>query len=1164
MFTKVLVANRGEIACRIIRTLKKLQITSVAIYSDADRDSLHVSDADEAYRIGPAPVAESYLNQEAILKVAEETGAQGIHPGYGLLSESPDFAQACEDKGIRFIGPTPEQMQSFALKHKARELAEDTGVPLLPGTGVIASLEEAQTSAAEIGYPVILKSSGGGGGIGMSVCQDDAELQDNYETVRRLARSNFGSEDVFLEKFVAEARHVEVQAVGDGHGKVWVLGERDCSLQRRNQKVIEETPAPGLAAATRQSLLDAATRLLERVSYRSAGTVEFLYDEAAEAFYFLEVNTRLQVEHGVTEAVTGTDIVELMLQVAVGEEIDPAITLNGHAIEARVYAENPNKDFQPCTGLLTNVSFPENVRVDSWIAGGMEVTPFYDPLLAKIVVHAATREEAADALQKALQESRIDGITTNLPYLADIAGSERFREGTVSTRFLNDFEHVSHTVEVLSPGTLTTIHDSPGRIGYWEIGVPPSGPMDDLAFNLANQLVGNPQEAAGLEMTMMGATLRFHADSVIALAGADMGAVLDDVPVLPWKAITVNAGSTLRMGAIQGPGARTYLAIRHGLDVPPYLGSRSTFTLGAFGGHGGRPLRTGDVLNQNQLVATDPPLGQLDSGSVPTYTDSWEIGVLYGPHGAPEFFKDSYIDTFLATEWKVHFNSARTGVRLIGPKPEWARSDGGEAGLHPSNIHDNPYAIGAIDFTGDMPVILGPDGPSLGGFVCPFTIVEAELWKMGQLNAGDTVRFRLASETLESPIIGTISESEGRPEIVYRRSGDRNVLIEFGPPKLDIALRLKVHQMYDHLKAAAMPGVIDITPGIRSLQVHFDQSLTSAVVVEKLRGLEETLPPVEDYEVASRIVHLPLSWDDPSTQLAIDKYHATVRKDAPWYPSNIDFIRRINGLESIDEVYKTVFEASYVVLGLGDVYLGAPVATPLDPRHRLVTTKYNPARTWTPENAVGIGGAYLCIYGMEGPGGYQFVGRTVQMWNRYRTTEHFEDGKPWLLRFFDQVRFYPVSTEELAEMRHDFVRGRYQLKVEPSTFRLADYQGFLAENSDSIAAFRQQQRQAFQEERERWNDADELIDDDLVVEQEEEAPAPPGTVPIESPIAGNMWKLSVEEGDQVSAGQCVAILESMKMEMSIESPFDGVVAKLVSAPGSTIQPGQAILYLKTS
>lgn len=1155
MFSKILIANRGEIACRIIRTLKRLKIASVAIYSEADRDSLHVSDADEAYCVGPAAVAESYLQQEAILRIAQDTGAEGIHPGYGLLSESPEFAQACEDAGITFIGPTPDQMRAFALKHQARALAEEAEVPLLPGTGVLTSLEEAHAAATEIGYPIILKSSGGGGGIGMAVCQDDGELTANYETVRRLALSNFSNEEIFLEKFVAEARHVEVQALGDGNGSVWVLGERDCSLQRRNQKVIEETPAPNLSDAMRQSLSEAATQLMRCVSYRSAGTVEFLYDAHAEAFYFLEVNTRLQVEHGVTEAVTGIDIVEQMIRIAAGEAIDITVRLNGHAMEARVYAENPNKDFQPATGLLTNVDFPDDIRVDSWISSGLEVTPFYDPLLAKIVVHAPTRAEAAEALARALKASRIDGITTNLAYLADVAGAEKFGAGEVSTRFLNDFEHVSRTVEVLSPGTLTTVHDVPGRVGYWKIGVPPSGPIDSLAFRLANEIVGNPEDAAGLEMTMNGPTLQFHADSVIALTGADMGATLDDQPVSRWTSIAVRAGSTLRLGGIQGHGARAYLAIRNGIDVPLYLGSRSTFSLGAFGGHGGRPLRTGDVLSQDQLVAKEAPLDQLAEDRIPSYSKTWEIGVLYGPHGAPEFFKDTYIDTFLATDWEVHFNSARTGIRLIGPKPEWAREDGGEAGLHPSNIHDNPYAIGAIDFTGDMPVILGPDGPSLGGFVCPFTIIEDELWKIGQLSAGDQVRFHIVTEKLVSPIISSDDE------VVYRRSGDRNILIEFGPPKLDIGLRLKVHQMYEHVKAAELPSVLDITPGVRSLQVHFDHSESVESMTAKIREMEKTLPPVEDYEVQSRVVHLPLSWDDPSTREAIEKYHATVRKDAPWYPSNIDFIRRINGLDSMDDVYRTVFDASYVVLGLGDVYLGAPVATPLDPRHRLVTTKYNPARTWTPENAVGIGGAYLCIYGMEGPGGYQFVGRTLQMWNRYRTTAHFEPGKPWLLRFFDQVRFFPVTTEELTQIRHDFVRGRYEINVEESTFSIAKYQAFLDENAPSIAAFRKQQQQAFQEERQRWDDAEEILEEVIIAEPES---APEGTVPVESPIAGNMWKVCVEEGQTVTTGQPIAILESMKMEMTIESPFDGVVAKLVSPPGSTVAPGQAIAYLKTS
>ncbi|PLP20783.1 urea carboxylase, partial [Klebsiella michiganensis] len=434
------------------------------------------------------------------------------------------------------------------------------------------------------------------------------------------------------------------------------------------------------------------------------------------------------------------------------------------------------------------------------------------------------------------------------------------------------------------------------------------------------------------------------------------------------------------------------------------------------------------------------------------------LRVIYGPHGAPEFFAPEYIATFFATEWAVHFNSSRTGVRLIGPKPLWARDSGGEAGLHPSNIHDNPYAVGAVDFTGDMPVILGPDGPSLGGFVCPVTVIEADLWQLGQLKAGDKVRFvavdlptarRLAEgrraelatlshqaiawqpAPLTSPVVMTCGEADKR--LVARLSGDTHLLLEAGEPELDLVLRFRIHALMQALEAQSRDGAIDITPGIRSLQIHFQpETLPLETLLAWVRGEWSTVCLSDDLQVPTRVVHLPLSWDDPACRRAIDKYMTTVRQDAPWCPSNLEFIRRINDLPDEQAVWNTVFDASYLVMGLGDVYLGAPVATPLDPRHRLVTTKYNPARTWTAENSVGIGGAYLCVYGMEGPGGYQFVGRTLQMWNRYREVADFA-GKPWLLRFFDQLRFYPVSAEELLQIRRDFPLGRYPLRIEHST-----------------------------------------------------------------------------------------------------------------------------------
>ena len=348
MFNKVLIANRGEIACRIIRTLRRMGIPSVAVHSDADRHALHVLQADESIRLGAAPVAESYLRQDALIAAARDCGAEAIHPGYGFLSESAAFAEACESAGLVFIGPTPDQMRDFGLKHKAREIAARAGLPLLPGSELLADAEQAHREAARVGYPVMLKSSAGGGGIGMQLVLSESELAGALENVERLARKNFGRGGVFLERYVEQARHIEVQIFGDGSGKVIALGERDCSIQRRNQKVIEETPAVDLSPSQHDRLHKSAVRLGQAVSYRSAGTVEFVYDVKRAEFYFLEVNTRLQVEHCITEEVTGVDIVEWMIRTAAKEPIEliePAS--RGASIQVRLYAEDPGARLSP-------------------------------------------------------------------------------------------------------------------------------------------------------------------------------------------------------------------------------------------------------------------------------------------------------------------------------------------------------------------------------------------------------------------------------------------------------------------------------------------------------------------------------------------------------------------------------------------------------------------------------------------------------------------------------------------------------------------------------------------------------------------------------------------------------------------------------------------------
>ncbi|MCU4576432.1 urea carboxylase [Acinetobacter courvalinii] len=1197
MFKKVLIANRGAIACRVIRSLKKLGIQSVAVYSEADRDSLHVSLADEAIFIGDSAAQQSYLNIEKILAAAQHTGVEAIHPGYGFLSENAAFCDLCEQQGIAFIGPTSQQMRDFGLKHTARALAIQNNVPLLPGSQLLIDLEDALLQADRIGYPVMLKSTAGGGGIGMRLVWNEQELKEAYQTVSYLAQANFKDAGLYLEKFVENARHIEVQIFGDGQGHVIALGERDCSVQRRNQKVIEETPAPHLNEEQRRYIQQVAIQLMQSVQYRSAGTVEFVMDTDTQQFYFLEVNTRLQVEHGVTEQVYAVDLVEWMVTLASGDwqapqQIEPP---KGHSIQVRLYAEDPIKNFQPSAGLLTSVKFDAQSRVETWVETGSNVSPFYDPMIAKIIVTAEDREQAIIAMQNSLSNTEIAGIETNLEYLQEIIAGEVFQQGTQTTRFLNHFQWRTQKIEVLQAGIQTAVQDVTGRLGYWDVGVPPSGAMDALSLNVANQLLGNAFNSSGLECTLLGPTLKFHCDSQIAITGGEMEVSLDGQPVAMWSSINVRKGQVLKCGRIS-TGCRSYIGIKHGFNLPAYLGSLATFTLGQFGGHAGRNLLIGDML-----PITEAKIEQtvaLKSEHIPSFKTEWEIAVMYGPHGAPDFFTPNDVAMFFDQDWEIHFNSSRTGIRLIGPKPEWARIDGGEAGLHPSNIHDNAYAIGAIDFTGDMPIILGPDGPSLGGFVCPAVVINSELWKLGQLKAGDKVRFipvsyaqaqqleqryqsalqdetisqvnfspvfKAEPVTLKNAVLATLDQGADKPKVSYRPAGNQYLLVEYGELVLDLNLRFRIHALMQWVQQQNIQGIIDLTPGIRSLQIHFDSTVLEQLdLLRLLQVAESELPDIENMQVPSRTVYLPLAWEDSQTQLATEKYTQLVRPDAPWCPDNIEFIRRINGLASKQAVKDVVYDTAYLVMGLGDVYLGAPVATPLDPRHRLVTTKYNPARTWTPENAVGIGGAYMCVYGMEGPGGYQFVGRTTQVWSRYRQNPNFEPHKPWLLRFFDQIRFYEVSEPELLEMREDFKAGRLQLRIEEGVLNLKDYNAFLKDNESSIQAFKQVQQSNFEEERRRWHEAGlaEYVSERMdVLLEDSEITVPNGGMIVESHMPGSVWKIECTVGDIIEEGETLAVIEAMKIEIPILAPSKMKVDSILIDKAQTVKTGQALFTL---
>ncbi|XP_064633098.1 uncharacterized protein LOC135491275 [Lineus longissimus] len=863
--TKVLIANRGEIACRIIRTCKKMGIKTVAIYESSEENAMHALEADESLEL---PKGETYVSIDAITRLCQQAKVDAVHPGYGFLSENASFCEAVEKTGISFLGPTSETISEFGLKHKARDLAVLAGVPVVPGTHLLTGIKDAVKAASQLTYPALLKATGGGGGIGMQICSDEQQLRKVFTDCQRSAEKYFGNSGVYLEKYYPNSRHIEVQVFGDGLGRVIHLGERECSVQRRNQKVIEETPSPFLLdkPELRQEICDAAVKLAKSVNYRSAGTVEFIvvdegkgYPETGK-FYFLEMNTRLQVEHGITELTNGVDLVEWMLRLG-GRQTQGAINLdqfrwnpNGHAIEVRIYAENPSLNFQPSPGLLTEVTWPtsQNVRVDTWVKSGSKVSNTYDPLLAKMMVHGTDRAAAIDQMLNALSMTTVAGPFTNLDFLSTVIQHEDFMSGRTTTQLLKHVKYTPHAIRVLQGGPDTSVQDWPGRIGLRVYGIQPNGPMDDLAFRVANILVGNKPGVAGLEMTTWGSKLYFHVASLVAVTGADMKVTLSAPDgmtdtKLTWTRFYVPAGSTLSIGKIckGSSGCRSYLAVLGGIQVPDYLGSKSTYAAFGYGGFQGRILQANDMLplaiseEMPSDIEMDLPL---HSELKPAYCKNWEIQCMPGPHADPDYVTPAGMDEFFSVLWEVHYNSAKMGVRLKGPTPQWARKDGGDGGSHPSNIHDAGYGLGAINFTGNSPVVLTCDGPTQGGFTCPWTIVSSEMWKIGQVSPGDTVHFcpisiedalgiRSSQEdylaTVKQiatfphmpvpgptfPFLTKISSSDfatvdkshhgkailgqlpadqdcTRPSVQYRQSGDCYILIEYGDPKGSVDLNI--------------------------------------------------------------------------------------------------------------------------------------------------------------------------------------------------------------------------------------------------------------------------------------------------------------------------------------------------------------------------------------
>jgi acetyl-CoA carboxylase biotin carboxylase subunit len=441
MLKKVLVANRGEIALRVIRACQELEIPAVAVYSDADEEALHVRHADEAVNIGPPPAGKSYLNVEALIEAAKESGAEAVHPGYGFLAENASFAAACRDAGLEFVGPSPEAIERMGNKSAARRIALEADVPVVPGSEESASDDEAIETAEEIGYPVMVKAAAGGGGRGIRVAEDEEELRKALRVARQEAEKAFGDGSLYLEKLLVGPRHVEVQVMGDHEGNVIHLYERECSMQRRRQKIIEEAPSPGISLETREAMCEAAVRLAREVEYVGAGTVEFLVE--GDEFYFIEMNTRIQVEHPVTETLTGVDLVKEQLRVAGGEPLSleqDQVPFEGHAIEFRINAEDPDQDFMPSPGEISFLDVPggPGVRVDSAIYQGYKIPPFYDSMVGKLIVWALTREEAINRARRALREYRLEGIKTTIPLHMRLLEDEAFRSGEYHTGYLEE------------------------------------------------------------------------------------------------------------------------------------------------------------------------------------------------------------------------------------------------------------------------------------------------------------------------------------------------------------------------------------------------------------------------------------------------------------------------------------------------------------------------------------------------------------------------------------------------------------------------------------------------------------------------------------------------------------------------------------------------------
>ncbi|EGV63815.1 hypothetical protein CANTEDRAFT_121521 [Yamadazyma tenuis ATCC 10573] len=1212
---KVLVANRGEIACRIIRSCKENGLYTIGIYSTEDCDAMHVVQSDESHLL-PGVGANAYINIEEIVKIAIDCKADVVVPGYGFLSENSAFADALENAGIIFAGPSVESVETFGLKHSARVLAEKNHVPVVPGSNLIESDEEAVSRAREIGYPIMIKSTAGGGGMGLKVAYNENELIDSFNEVVSRGQTLFKNSGAFLEKYVEAGRHIEVQIFGNGKGGVVAFGERECSIQRRHQKVIEEAPSPFVVMPTynhkdlRTKLSRCAIQLASSINYKSAGTVEFLVDDETGEFYFLEMNTRLQVEHGITELIYNVDLMKLMLLQAEYEakgsyevDNDNIAIPSGHAIEVRVYAENPIKNFQPSPGILHLVEYPETalipgckLRIDHWVSTGSKISPYFDPLIAKIMVWGPDRQKATKGMIEVLENTKIYGPTNNIDYLTEILKSEAYQSGNTLTSFLNTtFKFEPSLIEFVKSGAYTTIQDLPGREAC-SAGVPLSGPADPLSFQIANLLVGNKMEEAGLEISSKGPYIKFHAPAVIALAGSHFKFKVNGKAAPMFAAIEVPANSIVKIGDAIGNGQRSYLAIQGGLpDVAEYLGSKSCTPTLNYGGHQGRVIMAGDCIG----VVKRSPIKELKFGpQIPTSSlpdvesydeDSiWTIRCVGGPHDTPGICDRQKLDKFYNTIYSVNLNSNRGCTRLDGQADVFSRPDGRDGGTHPSNILEYPYPTCGISVVGSMMALFGVDGGTLSGFVCISVPIKSEWWKSGQAKVSSKIQFKLISysdaiklnnkreayleelssairrgsnypsfdddleeyETDDSKLHNTIlyhrEKTSKLPELSIRQAGEKLVVVDFGIEEFTLVNNGRYKQLETNIHAYDKSSDFskalirtEITTG--AIGVLFETNkISRKELLEIIIKLEAAIPPTSELKLKSTLYKLPICFDHSALKHCIDRYIHSQRPYAPYLPNNTEYIMRANNLATMQDFKNSVIGQTQVVTAVSFLCANT-LSVNLDPRTRIKTGKYNPARTFTPKGAIGSGSVATSIYSIDSPGGYMIWGMVLPdlCWNTFSRLSVLK-GKPYFYENFDQISYYEVSEEKLAELNTQLLAGRLEIETEEVEIDFNEYINFLKDIEDEVKeidAKKQVSMDALiaEEEVSRAKWLKEMESAKTTTSTDQSILNDPSTIKVMANMAANIFKINVKKGDIITGEDVLIILEAMKMEIPMRA-----------------------------